>query len=46
MNFDDPELYAALNDVSHPENERIKKFIEALGLCHTIITDNQKTKEG
>ena len=45
-NFDDPEVYAALENVEHPEHERINKFIEALGLCHTVITDVKKDKEG
>lgn len=24
----------------------MKRFIEAIGLCHTVITDTRKTKEG
>ena len=46
VNFDDPEAYAALNNAEHPEHERMKKFIEALGLCHTVITDVKTSKEG
>jgi len=46
VNFDDAEMYKQLNDKSHPNHSNVKRFIEALGLCHTVITDNKKTKEG
>lgn len=45
MNFDDPELYKQLKDSNHPNNVNVKRFIEALGLCHTVITD-VKEKDG
>ena len=45
VNFDDPELYKQLKDSSHPNNANVKRFIEALGLCHTVITD-VKEKDG
>ena len=46
VNFDDPTLYEQLQDVAHPNNANIKRFLEALGLCHTVITDAKVTKEG
>lgn len=46
VNFDDPECYKQLQDKSHPNNLNVKRFIEALGLCHTVITDTKTTKEG
>lgn len=44
VNFDDPELYRQIEDKSHPNHDNVKRFLEALGLCHTVITD-VKTKE-
>lgn len=35
-----------MNDPAHPNNANLKRFLEALGLCHTVITDNKVTKEG
>ena len=35
-----------MQDPAHPNSASIKKFLEAVGLCHTIITDTKKTKEG
>jgi len=33
-------------DSGHENNENLKKFFEALGLCHTVIADEKKDKEG
>lgn len=46
VNFNDPDLYKQLEDKSHPNNADVKRFLEALGLCHTVITDIKRTKEG
>ena len=46
VNFKDDELDAQLSDPAHENHENVKKFLEALGLCHTIITDIKQTKEG
>ena len=46
MNFDDKNLFEQLNNPNHQNNADIKRFLEAIGLCHTIITDTKKTKEG
>ena len=45
VNFDDPELYAQLQNREHPNHSSVKRFLEALGLCHTVITDIKETKE-
>ena len=39
VNFDDAEFYAQLRDKTHPNHQNVKRFCEALGLCHTVITD-------
>lgn len=39
VNFDDAELYKQLENPRHKNHKNVKKFLEALGLCHTVITD-------
>lgn len=39
VNFEDPLLWQHLNDKSHPQNAHLAKFIECLGICHTIVPD-------
>ena len=46
VNFEDANLYEQLQDGAHPNNAGVKRFIEALGLCHTVISDIKQTKEG
>lgn len=46
VNFEDADLYEQLQDGAHPNNAGVKRFIEALGLCHTVISDIKQTKEG
>ena len=46
VNFYDEDLNEQLNNPSHSNHANIKRFLEAVGLCHTIITDKKKTKEG
>ena len=46
VNFDDLDFYAALENENHPNSSKIKEFLTALGLCHTVITDTKQTKEG
>ena len=35
-----------MEDENHPSYQMTRKFIEALGLCHTVITDEKETKDG
>lgn len=46
VNFHDPQLTAHIKDTSHPNHQGVKRFLEAIGLCHTVITDHKETKEG
>ena len=46
VNFEDQKYHDHVNDRSHENCENLKRFHEALGLCHTVITDHKKTKEG
>ena len=46
VNFCDPMLYKTLSDPRHENHKEVKRFIEALGLCHTVITDKKKTEMG
>lgn len=45
VNFEDAEFAAHIADPAHENNENLKQFFEALGLCHTVITD-LKTEKG
>ena len=46
VNFQDKNLGEQLKNPNHPNHANIKRFLEAVGLCHTIITDTKKTKQG
>ena len=46
VNFDDPEFYKTLSSKQHENHENVKRFLEALGICHTVITENKKTESG
>ena len=39
VNFYDAELERQLSNPNHPNNRKVKRFLEALGLCHTVIPD-------
>ena len=43
VNFYDPELQAHIQDYTHANHQNIKRFLEAIGLCHTVITDIKVT---
>ena len=45
VNFYDEEMTNQLQDKRHPNHTNVKNFLEALGLCHTIITDIKVDKE-
>ena len=42
VNFDDDR---AEKDLQDPNKHDLRRFVEALGLCHTIITENKVHKE-
>lgn len=35
-----------MGNADHPNKGNLLKFIEALGLCHTVIAENKKDKSG
>ena len=41
VNFDDPYFQQHINNANHENNKPLKKFFEALGLCHTVIVDTK-----
>lgn len=46
VNFEDDKFDAHVQNPNHENCESLKRFHEALGLCHTVITDNKTTKDG
>lgn len=46
VNFDDDDFLAQLKDETHDNHENIKRYVECLGLCHTVIIENKKTADG
>lgn len=45
VNFDDFRYQMHIKDTNHENNHNLKRFFEALGLCHTVIADIKKDKE-
>jgi phospholipid-transporting ATPase len=45
VNFEDLKYDEHIQDTSHENNASLKRFFEALGICHTVITDNKVDKE-
>ena len=45
VNFEDERVFEIIDDPKRPEYPHVTKFIECLGLCHTVITD-EKEKNG
>jgi magnesium-transporting ATPase (P-type) len=45
VNFEDDKCFECIDDTSHSNHHNIKRFIECLGLCHTVISDD-KEKNG
>ena len=35
-----------LKDTEHPNHEAVKKFLKALGVCHTVIPEEKVNKKG
>lgn len=46
VNFEDTNFDEQIRDANHDNNENLKRFLEALGLCHTVVADKKKSKEG
>lgn len=45
VNFEDQIFFDHLNDGSHENNENIMRYLECLGLCHTIIPENKNDEK-
>ena len=45
VNFYDAELEKQLSNHDHPNCRKVKRFLEALGLCHTVISEFKQTKD-
>lgn len=39
VNFDDDDFLSQLNNPSHPNHDNILRYLECLGLCHTVIPE-------
>ena len=46
VNFEDHEFSEHIRDQKHKNNTILKRFLEALGLCHTVITESKTNKSG
>ena len=46
VNFEDDAYYEHVNTRKHENSVNLKRFFAALGLCHTIVADKKKDKEG
>ena len=42
VNFHDPKFDKHINDENHENHAVLSKFLEALGLCHTVIPEPKK----
>jgi len=41
VNFEDDSFIEALDNSAHENHQNIQKFIECLGICHTVITEEK-----
>lgn len=46
VNFEDETFIEHMNDSGHQNHENIKRYIECLGLCHTVITEEKVNDQG
>ena len=44
VNFEDPKFDERMQNPSHPDHESLKKLIQALGICHTVIPEEKESK--
>ena len=44
VNFEDDTLWGLLDDKSHPQHYHLDRFIECLGICHTVISEDKEVK--
>ena len=46
VNFEDSQFDAHIRAPAHSNHPKLKEFVEALGVCHTVITEEKVTKDG
>ena len=44
VNFEDDKYFEHIQDDNHENNANLRSFFEALGICHTVITDSKTDK--
>ena len=44
VNFEDTKYLEHVQDVNHENSTNLRSFFEALGICHTVITDCKTDK--
>ena len=45
VNFSDQAFDECIKNQNHPNHKDLKSFIEALGVCHTVITETKYTND-
>ena len=45
VNFEDSRVEEHLQDQDHPNHEALKRFIQALGICHTVLPEEKEHKK-
>ena len=46
VNFEDERVWEILKNPSHPEHTAVNRFVECLGICHTVVSEEKKAKDG
>jgi phospholipid-transporting ATPase len=41
VNFEDESVWEHLKNESHPQNKELNRFLECLGICHTIVSEEK-----
>lgn len=44
VNFEDENIWEHLDDVNHPQYQAVHRFVECLGICHTVVVEEKKYK--
>jgi magnesium-transporting ATPase (P-type) len=44
VNFEDSYVENHLNDLTHPNNYYLKRFLENLAVCHTVVVEYKNNK--
>jgi magnesium-transporting ATPase (P-type) len=44
VNFEDPQVEQHLKEKSHENHAALNRFIECLGICHTVIAEVKEIK--